>query len=591
MKRALLTAHIADAAGAPTAALLVGEETIIARLIRQVAACDIEQIVVATRPGWVGELRNAIGDLPAEVVACEVNATFELVGSLASQEDTTHMVIALGDIVTHDGAISTLVLDPRISNGILSSRAARVRRQFRVSTLRGRVVQAESAFHLIGRGGAYNLGILSVGAVGIPILAQVCSQLSELTRNGWPEPWEEELAAKLTRWGTTFFKLKGPALQLAEHLERNTDPLWQRQAKLTRDSIAQEFEEFVVGRAERGRHDVVSLLTTGIVRAGADVHVAYLRELYWDHPTNQEAATEAVERLARIDEDLVHLNSAVKGADGFFTTFFVSPYSKYIARAASRRGITPNQVTVFSLLLGVVAAAAFAGGSKAGLILGAIVLQAAFTMDCVDGQLARYTHNFSKLGGWLDSIFDRTKEYLVFAGLAIGAVRTGSGRDVWLLAAAALGAQTVRHLLDFAYAAAKHQEIRETAYAPLSEPDPIPPEEEREEELDGDETELEPDLEEEFEMPPRTSQAGRLMLRMAEAISNWGISLSHSFESRGWMRWLKRIVTLPIGERFATISVTAAIWGPRTTFVVLLWWGGVAGVYSAAGRVLRSVVP
>ena len=39
------------------------------------------------------------------------------------------------------------------------------------------------------------------------------------------------------------------------------------------------------------------------------------------------------------------------------------------------------------------------------------------SFDCVDGQLARYTRQFSKLGAWLDSIFDRTKEYVVFAGL------------------------------------------------------------------------------------------------------------------------------------------------------------------------------
>ena len=43
------------------------------------------------------------------------------------------------------------------------------------------------------------------------------------------------------------------------------------------------------------------------------------------------------------------LDSAVKASDGFFTTFFVSPYSQYIARWAARRGLTPNQVTTVSL--------------------------------------------------------------------------------------------------------------------------------------------------------------------------------------------------------------------------------------------------
>ena len=89
------------------------------------------------------------------------------------------------------------------------------------------------------------------------------------------------------------------------------------------------------------------------------------------------------------------------------------------------------------------------------MIAGAILLQLAFTFDCVDGQLARYTRTFTKLGAWLDSIFDRTKEYAVFAGLAIGASQTGD--DVWLLAGAALTLQVMRHSIDFSYPAAQHQ--------------------------------------------------------------------------------------------------------------------------------------
>ena len=55
------------------------------------------------------------------------------------------------------------------------------------------------------------------------------------------------------------------------------------------------------------------------------------------------------------------------------------------------------------------------------------------------------------------------------------------------------------------------------------------------------------------------------------------------------MRWIKRIVAFPIGERFAVISITAALFTPRTTFVVLLVCAAIAGVYTQTGRVLRSV--
>jgi phosphatidylglycerophosphate synthase len=215
--------------------------------------------------------------------------------------------------------------------------------------------------------------------------------------------------------------------------------------------------------------------------------------------------------------DDARLDAAVKADDSFFTTFLVSPYSKYIARWAAHRGLTPNAVTTASLGLGLLAAAAFATGQRPGLIAGAVLLQVAFTADCVDGQLARYTQTFSPLGAYLDSMFDRAKEYAVYAGLALGAA-TG----VWLLAAAALALQTCRHMLQLSWR----------------------------------------------ELVPPAAGGGR---------------------PAGRTVWLRKAIALPIGERFAAISLVAALWGARTVFVVLLVWGGVAAAYEVAGRLARSL--
>jgi len=230
----------------------------------------------------------------------------------------------------------------------------------------------------------------------------------------------------------------------------------------------------------------------------------------------------AAARIGAHDEERARLDSAVKASDGFFTTFFVSPYSKYIARWAARRGWTPNGVTTLSLAIGLAAAAAFAAGGRWGMIAGAVLLQLAFTFDCVDGQLARLTRTLSRLGAWLDSMFDRTKEYAVYAGLAIGASQAGD--DVWLLAGAALTLQVTRHAIDFSYPRAERPAMGS----------------------------------------PPIDRAGR-------------------------GRWIKKIVGFPIGERFAAISVTAALFDARTTFVVLLACGGFAALYTIVGRVLRSI--
>jgi phosphatidylglycerophosphate synthase len=267
--------------------------------------------------------------------------------------------------------------------------------------------------------------------------------------------------------------------------------------------------------------DAIALLLAGLLGAGVPVRAADVRAHFWARPLSPAALDQAARAHARHDEERARLDSAVKASDGFFTTFFVSPYSKHIARWAARRGFTPNLVTTVSLAIGLLAAAAFATGQRAGLIAGAVLLQIAFTADCVDGQLARYTGNFSAFGAWLDSMLDRTKEYAVYAGLAIG----GSG-NIWVLAAGALALQTCRHMLELSWTAVQLHA------------------------LDG--------------APGPARSDGALV-------------------------WVKKAIVFPIGERFAAISLIAALFGPHPTFVVLLAWGGAAALYSIAGRLARSL--
>jgi hypothetical protein len=61
--------------------------------------------------------------------------------------------------------------------------------------------------------------------------------------------------------------------------------------------------------------------------------------------------------------------------------------------------------------------------------------------------------------------------------------------------------------------------------------------------------------------------------------------------TRPGLRTLEQAVTLPAGERFVVIAVTAVFFGPRLTFVVLLSWGVVAAGYILAGQMARSADP
>jgi phosphatidylglycerophosphate synthase len=575
--------------GGPAALLAWERTTILRRLLDQLATLDVARVHVLTRPAFAAAVDAELGAFAAVPVERHASATIAddltAIGAIAAESRGT-LIVVNGDIVTHREALAGLLADPRVPSGVLST-GGRTGRPFtfRIRSRRGRIVGANSAFHYCHHSTGSYLGVLKVSADDRAIVASQCALLAAMAADP-PPSWVEEYDFKAIRWRQALARTHvRQALRLAQ--ETGTPPSADlpqpgpegeyTPQQLAAVDLPDEREQELRRRLAAGREDAGALVLVGLVRAGRTLGNSYLRELFWARPLSETDVDVATERIADFDEDKVLLDTAVKASDGFFTTFFVSPYSRYIARWAAHRGLTPNQVTSFSLLLGVLTAAAFATGERWGLIAGAVLLQLAFTFDCVDGQLARYTRQFSKLGAWLDSVFDRTKEYVVFAGLAIGASRTGD--SVWLLAGAALTLQTVRHMFDFSYAAAAHQVIAAEQPIPLDQAwdslnKPLPPGETREP-TDGAAAavaEVRPPL------PPAKRLAGGV-LRF------W-----RRLDRRSSTAWAKRIVAFPIGERFAAISITAAVWSAHTTFVVLLVWGILAMLYGSVGRVLRSVV-
>lgn len=273
-------------------------------------------------------------------------------------------------------------------------------------------------------------------------------------------------------------------------------------------------------------------LTEALDADGVAVHRPELGTLVAAVPTDPQTRNEARQAVASVDDEAVRLRGAVKARDGFFTTHFISPYSRYLARWCARRGLTPNQVTTASLLTALIAAGCAATGSRGGFIAAGVLLILSFVLDCTDGQLARYSLQYSTLGAWLDATFDRAKEYAYYAGLALGAARGGD--DVWALALGAMVLQTCRHVVDFAFNEANVGDAATANASPTA-------------------------------------------------------ALSDRLDSVGWTVWVRRMIVLPIGERWALIAVLTAATTPRITFTVLLIGCAFAATYTTAGRVLRSL--
>ncbi len=285
------------------------------------------------------------------------------------------------------------------------------------------------------------------------------------------------------------------------------------------------------GPGTRYRVDVLpDALAEGMAAEDAAPQSVELGSLVATVPLTPAERAAAEEAVAAVDDEAVRLRTAVKARDGFFTTFFISPYSRYLARWCARRGLTPNQVTTASLLTALIAAGCAATGSRGGFIAAGLLLIFSFVLDCTDGQLARYSLQYSTMGAWLDATFDRAKEYAYYAGLALGAARGGD--DVWALALGAMVLQTCRHVVDFSFNEANHDATGNTS--------------------------------------PTAALSDRL-------------------DSVGWTVWVRRMIVLPIGERWAMIAVLTACTTPRIVFYALLVGCALAACYTTAGRVLRSL--
>ena len=104
-----------------------------------------------------------------------------------------------------------------------------------------------------------------------------------------------------------------------------------------------------------------------------------------------------------------------------------------IALAMGRAGLTPNALTLIGFAITTIGAV-LVGGQL--WVIGGVVVFFGGVFDMFDGTLARATGQASPLGAFMDSVFDKLGEIIVFLGV-IGGMMAAGATDVPLLAAAA----------------------------------------------------------------------------------------------------------------------------------------------------------
>ena len=106
-----------------------------------------------------------------------------------------------------------------------------------------------------------------------------------------------------------------------------------------------------------------------------------------------------------------------------------------IALGMGRLGLTPNGLTLIGFGITVVGALL---ARRPAWLIGGLVVFVGGVFDMFDGTLARATGKVSPLGAFMDSVFDRWGEAIVYLGIVVGGARAGSDA-VAILAAAATG--------------------------------------------------------------------------------------------------------------------------------------------------------
>lgn len=105
-----------------------------------------------------------------------------------------------------------------------------------------------------------------------------------------------------------------------------------------------------------------------------------------------------------------------------------------IALGMGRLGLTPDALTLIGFAITVVGAFLLAGQQW---LVGGLVVFAGGVFDMFDGTLARATGKASKLGAFMDSVFDRWGEAIVYLGIIWGGYQAiGAGYAAFLAATA-----------------------------------------------------------------------------------------------------------------------------------------------------------
>jgi len=124
---------------------------------------------------------------------------------------------------------------------------------------------------------------------------------------------------------------------------------------------------------------------------------------------------ESIEELRRICQSIDKKKGPLP-----YSVIFARKVSIYFTKLLLYTNITPNQVTLLFILIGVMACLFFVSANPWHMIVGALLLELWYIFDHVDGEVARYRRNTTLTGTYLDFLSHYIVHPFIFVCLSFG---------------------------------------------------------------------------------------------------------------------------------------------------------------------------
>lgn len=121
------------------------------------------------------------------------------------------------------------------------------------------------------------------------------------------------------------------------------------------------------------------------------------------------------------------------------------PLGFLVVKAVQNTSITPNQLTILALVSGILGGIAFAFGTPASFVAGALLYFMFNVLDCSDGQLARLKRNGTPAGRIIDGVADYIAGIFILLGLGFGFMAHTPSPVLWWLLLLAGSSSNVLH--------------------------------------------------------------------------------------------------------------------------------------------------